>query len=653
MTTPPGMWKLVVDAMPQLVWLADADGRVWYYNDQVRRYCGISQAADGSWSWSPTLHDDDLERTAEVWRAAVDASVPYECEHRVRMADGSFRWHISRALPVRSDDAPDITWFGTATDIHDRAQAEEAARASEARLSQVINGLFTFVGLCTPDGILVEANESALTAAGLVREDVVGRPFWDAYWWNHDTGVQQQLQDAIHRARAGERSRYDVEVRVAGDQRVTIDFQIVPIVEDGHVVALVPSALDVSERIAEHHRLQMLATLSHDLNGAVSTAEVARLVVDQADSIVGADIVNVALLDQHELSLRLLLPLCDADLHERWGELPLDGAQTPIHDALRTGETQFVDMEQRVLRYPDTVADAERAGVVTSAALPLVDSTGHVFGVAAFGWQSTRQLDTSLRVRLRLLVELCSQALQRARRSEARDSLVRELQDEVLASQDITSALDLAVAYEPAQTELGFGGDWYDVIVVDEHQTVVVVGDVAGHGIAAAARMTATKATIRGMALTAPSRAEVIPYANRALEHLVSGYIATICLAWIDTEADEVEWRLAGHPPPVLRTPDRGTRLLAGVHHPPLGTPTEGRDIAAQPFPSGSVLVLYTDGLIERRGADIDERLEVLRRLVDSLPEDATAADIRDRLVSELIDADTADDVAIAVIRNP
>ncbi len=230
---------------------------------------------------------------------------------------------------------------------------------------------------------------------------------------------------------------------------------------------------------------------------------------------------------------------------------------------------------------------------------------------------------------------------------------MHELQDEVLASQDLTAELDLAVAYEPAHTEIGFGGDWYDVIAIDEHRTVAVVGDVAGHGIAAAARMTATKATIRAMALTAPSRGDVIPYATRALEHLASGYIATICVAWIDTGTNEIEWRLAGHPPPVLRTPDDGTRLLAGVHHPPLGMPTEGRHLRAEPFPPGSVLVLYTDGLIERRNADIDEQLEVLRALVESLPEHATAAEIRDGLVTHLVDADTADDVAIAVIRNP
>ena len=132
-----------------------------------------------------------------------------------------------------------------------RRQAEEAAQRSQKRLRDVIDGLgrSIFVGLMTPQGVLIEANRPALAAAGLKPEDVLGRPFEETYWWAYSPEVQRQLHEAIARAARGEASRYDVQVRVAEGHLIDVDFSLQPLRDEtGEVVFLVPSANVITER---------------------------------------------------------------------------------------------------------------------------------------------------------------------------------------------------------------------------------------------------------------------------------------------------------------------------------------------------------------------------------------------------------------------
>lgn len=128
-------FRWLANAIPQLVWTANADGVVDYYNRRVSEYSEAVRIPEGAWRWEPLLHPDDLAPTFEAWQQAAQRGQPYEWAHRLRMADGSFRWHLSRALPRRGEAGEVVQWFGTATDIHDMHQAEAALRESEQRLS--------------------------------------------------------------------------------------------------------------------------------------------------------------------------------------------------------------------------------------------------------------------------------------------------------------------------------------------------------------------------------------------------------------------------------------------------------------------------------------------------------------------------------------
>ena len=131
------------------------------------------------------------------------------------------------------------------------AKAQEALQQSQKRLRDIIDGLgpAMFVGLMTPQGILIEANRPVLAAACLKPEDVIGQPFADTYWWAYSREVQQQMRDAIARGARGEASRFDARVRVADGQLIDVDFSL-EVLRDaaGAVAFLVPSAVVITER---------------------------------------------------------------------------------------------------------------------------------------------------------------------------------------------------------------------------------------------------------------------------------------------------------------------------------------------------------------------------------------------------------------------
>ena len=127
-------YRVVADAMPQLVWTADADGVVDYYSARARAYHGIEVG-----SWQPMVHPDDLLPTVAAWERALRDRTPYAFEHRLQMADGHYRWHLSRAEPVPPAGGTDdrVRWIGTATDVHELRETQERLRVQEEQLRDV------------------------------------------------------------------------------------------------------------------------------------------------------------------------------------------------------------------------------------------------------------------------------------------------------------------------------------------------------------------------------------------------------------------------------------------------------------------------------------------------------------------------------------
>jgi serine phosphatase RsbU (regulator of sigma subunit)/anti-sigma regulatory factor (Ser/Thr protein kinase) len=246
--------------------------------------------------------------------------------------------------------------------------------------------------------------------------------------------------------------------------------------------------------------------------------------------------------------------------------------------------------------------------------------------------------------------DLLSHEEARARREhEIAEALQRRLLPATLPE---VPGLDLAARYVPATSDVQVGGDWYDVVVLPGGLVGFAIGDVAGHGLPAASTMGQVRLAFLAYALQDPSPTTVVAGVHRLLGQLDASDMVTMLYVLYDPTTRHLRYANAGHPPAIVL--DRtGTSYLRGGLAPPIGVTThESFTEASAELPVGATLVLYTDGLVERRGESLDEGLD---RLAIELASRG-AGDLEglcDHLLSRLLQADpTVDDVALLAVRS-
>jgi integral membrane sensor domain MASE1/anti-sigma regulatory factor (Ser/Thr protein kinase) len=236
-------------------------------------------------------------------------------------------------------------------------------------------------------------------------------------------------------------------------------------------------------------------------------------------------------------------------------------------------------------------------------------------------------------------------------RTVERQHRVTETLQRSLLPERLPAVPDIAVAarYIPASADVELGGDWYDIISLRDGRIAFAVGDVAGHGVAAAAAMGQIRMALRAYALIDLTPSEALGRLNRMLDELQPGAMATVWYGHYDPVARTLVFSNAGHLPPLLIEKD-GTFYLQEVHGPPIGA------IADVAYRQGScrlaidaTLILYTDGLVERRRVPIDTGLLMLRDSVRTAPSDLEP--LCDHFLRALLDAPPEDDVALLAIR--
>ena len=133
-------FRTLSDAVPQVIWANDADGNASYFNQRWYSYSGLSYAESVGLGWQAIVHPDDALASIERWHQALAAGAQFDTEYRLRRADGVYRWHIGRNVPLRDQHGQIVGWFGSATDIEDLKQAEAARRESEERFRLLVDG---------------------------------------------------------------------------------------------------------------------------------------------------------------------------------------------------------------------------------------------------------------------------------------------------------------------------------------------------------------------------------------------------------------------------------------------------------------------------------------------------------------------------------
>ena len=296
-------------------------------------------------------------------------------------------------------------------------------------------------------------------------------------------------------------------------------------------------------------------------------------------------------------------------------------------------------------------------------AVPLMH-VGGPLGALALGWDTPRRLDPAELLTVTTLAGYAAQALDRARRLQQRDSAAHQLQQAMLTTLPAVPGLTMYARYQPADSREYVGGDWYDAVPMadpdrpDGGVLAVSVGDVIGHALDAATVMGQVRSMLRQAAWDHPG--EPPSHTLRAFELAADGIglraMGTALLAHLHRGADHrwaVTWTNAGHPPPILLRPDGSATLLDG-HDILFGIPR----LAASPrrdhhhdLDPGSTLFLYTDGLVERRGSDLDEGTDRLRQLLTG-NRDLPPPELADPAVDTLA-PDAPDDVVAFAVRFP
>jgi PAS domain S-box-containing protein len=211
------------------------------------------------------------------------------------------------------------------------------------------------------------------------------------------------------------------------------------------------------------------------------------------------------------------------------------------------------------------------------------------------------------------------------------------------------AGVDVAVRYLPAAPGLEVGGDWYDLVTKDR-SLAVVVGDVAGRGVQAAAVMGRLRAALRAYVLDGHPPAAAVARLDAVMEDLEQSSMATLVHLALDVSSGRIDYVSAGHPPPLVRDPEGEVSTLEGGGRPPIGIGWQG---SAEPgsftLERGSTLLLYTDGLVERRAAGVGPGLAELRDALASAPDDAEQC--ADAIVERVAPPELADDAALVVLR--
>jgi signal transduction histidine kinase/serine phosphatase RsbU (regulator of sigma subunit)/CheY-like chemotaxis protein/anti-sigma regulatory factor (Ser/Thr protein kinase) len=429
----------------------------------------------------------------------------------------------------------------------------------------------------------------------------------------------------------------------------------------------VAARLDTATRArhaAERHelseqRMTALAELSGELARATSVSEAVAILLRSPIASLGASAASIGMLEQPGDLIRLAyagdLP---GEFVDRYHVIALD-APVPIADVIRDGRPMLIadiaDLDRRYAAVARDAAPALRAVVLE----PLRASDGRVVGALSLSWPVPHRLEQAEVDLAEQVAQIMVQAVERIAISEREHRIATELQERLLDLQVRSTSAVVSASYEPAGELLRVGGDWYTATTLDEHGRIgISVGDVVGHGLPAATTMSQLRSALGAAALTSLDPTAVIDLLDRYASRVSGAGGSTVAYAVIDASNATVSYSAAGHPYPLLIRADGAARFLEDGRRPPLASAGVSQAGVSQSGPSGhselpvgSLLVLYTDGLIERRGESLDDGLRRLANAAAScvrLP----AADVCSTLLETLAPpGGYSDDAALVVVR--
>ncbi|MFF4590658.1 SpoIIE family protein phosphatase [Streptomyces sp. NPDC001388] len=601
-------------------------------------------------NWMRIVHPDDLAPTlAAAQRAILDHSV-YEAEYRVRRLDGTYGWTQARGRATYDERGEPVRMIGVGWE-------SDESRTARDTLSRALRHMSD--GFLAVDGAwrITFANLEAERFLGLSEDELFGRLLWDLPAARQVPGLEGRCRDA-----AAEEKPTGFDVRLP-DSGCRNHMRLVP-GPDGHTLYFT----DVTERrrLAEERQADERAAAERSARIAELTAELAKATTSQdvVDAVArrvlppfAAAGVLVQVIEDERLHYVGAVGYPDDFLELIEGRRRLPG--DPAWEAIESGTPLFFSSPLELTSHsPWLTGLPERARKQAWAFLPLTAS-GHTFGVCVVAFDRRRLLTAEERALLTTISALVAQSLERARLYDAEYTRSRELQRSLLpqALPDLP-ACTAAARYLPAGRGADVGGDWYDIIPLSGGQVALVVGDVMGHGLPEAATMGRLRTAVHTLADLELPPGEIMGHLNDIVAGMGEGSYATCLYALYDSTTRVCSLVRAGHPPPALVRPDGTVHFPEPDADPPLGAAEPPFETVELEVPDGSLLVLYTDGLVESAKRDIDEGMAELARLLKAAHTGGTvgpAVDLErlcDTLTAGLLPTEQqADDAAFLLAR--
>ena len=407
----------------------------------------------------------------------------------------------------------------------------------------------------------------------------------------------------------------------------------------------------------ETAHLRRLADAALAINSTQSLDDMLRVLNDSAREVIAAHEAETVITAHPDLTMPAR-SRSYSDKYRSWAESDPTVDLTSLYDVALEGRRPVRMTKRDIARSFNTqgVGEVVRGHPLLEGwlAVPLVDRSGAVVGLIQVADKVDGDFDEQDELVLVQLAQLASVAIENAQRYEQEHEVAHTLQTSMLPrTLPKLTGVEMAARYRAGGAGTEVGGDWFDAVVLDDGRLMLIVGDVVGRGAPAAAVMGQLRTGWRAYALQQFPVTVLMRSLDLLLQDLSDGMLATAICILVDLNRGEMEIVSAGHPPPLIVSPDGTAAYVECDPHLPLGvsgSPVYGPTTVA--IPQGSVMVMYTDGLVEGREVSLDDGLRTLA----SVAVEATAADggvdaLCDTLLEKIIGAGEGDDVAILATR--
>jgi PAS domain S-box-containing protein len=539
----------------------------------------------------------------------------------------------------------------------------EVLQDSERRVRAIVESAPDAFITIDESSTILAWNREAERTFGFTPEEAIGRHLADLMLEEDERTGHEERRDAIIAGSVdAPPTRYERELRRRDGMPFPAEITLKKVVVDDHA-RLVVFIRDVTSRVErEREREQLyreqtarqeaeqMASMVHGLqillDAALAHSRVERMMealLPRLCEVLDAEAASIFLVDVDSGAL---------ELRASTGGVPSDAiVSQPHHLSARVREARSPLLVNNPP--PGELADPAMRSMHSVVAVPLT-AGDQVKGVIQVGVGGTRTFDDDALLLLGLAADRVALALSHALVFEREHNIAETLQRSLLPEHLPTlPGLEVAARYLPAASEAEVGGDWYDVIPLDSSRVGLVMGDVAGKGLAAASMVGRLRSAMRAYAMEGHEPAEVITRLNQLVwSEVEDTEMATLVYVVVDPAAGLVRWINAGHPPPLVLGGDE-PEFLEGGRSVPLGVmPFPTYHEATAPLPGGRVLLLYTDGLVERPGEILDDGFARLATAVSDSERGANA--LCEHVLARLVPQGAMpDDVALLALYAP